>query len=162
MPYATAEARSAYQRLYRVRTADRRSARRRMDDIVRHANRRAEQFGAPGKITIQDVRDLLSPGAVCAYCGTEDDLGLDHIRPLARGGANCLDNLQVSCRTCNKRKWIKPSPQSWSIHGPQCVGCGTQDRKHVARGLCNACYRRGRKSNSRGRTVPNTLKGTRA
>ena len=42
----------------------------------------------------------------CAYC--QKDISkhpsVDHIIPLAQGGPDLRDNLQLTCRTCNKRK----------------------------------------------------------
>ncbi|HZI38049.1 MAG TPA: HNH endonuclease signature motif containing protein [Acidimicrobiia bacterium] len=52
-------------------------------------------------------------GDRCWYCGcTFDDrdnggsrmLTLDHVEPTAGGGVSSLDNLRLSCRTCNGRK----------------------------------------------------------
>lgn len=43
-------------------------------------------------------------GRVCATCGATDDLQIDHVLPLSRGGSNGLRNLQVLCGTCNRRK----------------------------------------------------------
>lgn len=43
-------------------------------------------------------------GAFCCRCGTVANLTLDHITPLARGGANRIENLQVLCQPCNSRK----------------------------------------------------------
>lgn len=40
----------------------------------------------------------------CVQCKSTDDLCIDHIRPVALGGTNDLDNLQVLCRPCNSRK----------------------------------------------------------
>jgi hypothetical protein len=40
----------------------------------------------------------------CVSCGSTDDLTIDHIVPLTRGGTNDLINLQVLCRPCNSRK----------------------------------------------------------
>lgn len=43
----------------------------------------------------------------CLYCKVWvviQDLELDHFVPLARGGANTLDNLACSCHKCNQRK----------------------------------------------------------
>ncbi|MCO5252576.1 MAG: HNH endonuclease [Candidatus Kapabacteria bacterium] len=40
----------------------------------------------------------------CAYCGDEIDyenMQIDHINPLARGGKNEMDNYNPSCRSCN-------------------------------------------------------------
>lgn len=47
-------------------------------------------------------------GAVCAWCGTPDRLTVDHINPLARGGSNDADNLQVLCHSCNSLKGARP------------------------------------------------------
>ncbi len=44
-------------------------------------------------------------GFECVNCGTPSkDLQIDHKRPLARGGTNDLDNLQLLCRKCNLTK----------------------------------------------------------
>ena len=57
-----------------------------------------------------DLRSKLSPkvfardGAICADCGVDEYLSIDHIIPLSRGGAGDLENLQVLCRSCNSRK----------------------------------------------------------
>jgi 5-methylcytosine-specific restriction endonuclease McrA len=42
-------------------------------------------------------------GKTCNYCG---DIGLevDHVIELAAGGDNTIDNLQVLCKECHKRK----------------------------------------------------------
>ena len=41
---------------------------------------------------------------ICGDCGTVDDLTVDHIIPIAHGGTNDLENLQVLCNSCNCRK----------------------------------------------------------
>lgn len=43
-------------------------------------------------------------GFRCAACMSVDDLELDHIKPVSRGGSNRLDNLQLLCRDCNAQK----------------------------------------------------------
>lgn len=43
----------------------------------------------------------------CMYCGvrlTTDNLQIDHMYPVSRGGPNDDDNLQALCRRCNIRK----------------------------------------------------------
>ena len=44
----------------------------------------------------------------CSYCGSPategNDLTIDHIIPLSRGGTNRRDNLTVACRRCNTSK----------------------------------------------------------
>lgn len=44
----------------------------------------------------------------CVYDGVTEDLTLDHIVPLASGGAHCEDNLVVACRKCNSSKGTTP------------------------------------------------------
>lgn len=44
-------------------------------------------------------------GYRCRKCGRKtDDLEIDHIIPIAKGGKTVYDNLQTLCRRCNKRK----------------------------------------------------------
>lgn len=40
----------------------------------------------------------------CVACSAEDDLQFDHVIPVARGGGNAAENLQVLCGTCNRQK----------------------------------------------------------
>ena len=37
-------------------------------------------------------------------CGAEDDLQFDHLIPVAKGGGNAADNIQVLCGDCNRLK----------------------------------------------------------
>ena len=48
-----------------------------------------------------------SQGNRCMYCGTRltvDNLQIDHMDPVSRGGSNDEENLQALCRRCNIRK----------------------------------------------------------
>jgi hypothetical protein len=40
----------------------------------------------------------------CVYCGSADDLTLDHKTPEIRGGSHDISNLQTACRKCNASK----------------------------------------------------------
>ena len=40
----------------------------------------------------------------CVGCGSTEDLQFDHVIPLARGGGNAVDNLQILCGSCNREK----------------------------------------------------------
>ncbi|WP_420869110.1 HNH endonuclease [Citrobacter meridianamericanus] len=42
----------------------------------------------------------------CKHCGTNEDLTIDHIKPVSRGGDHEDENLQTLCRTCNCRKGV--------------------------------------------------------
>lgn len=43
-------------------------------------------------------------GGRCVYCGSTQNLQLDHIIPFSRGGATTLENLQLLCQKCNIEK----------------------------------------------------------
>lgn len=42
----------------------------------------------------------------CQDCGGEGSLQLDHIVPVAEGGADTLDNLQWLCPECHRQKTL--------------------------------------------------------
>lgn len=43
-------------------------------------------------------------GYRCVDCGTDEELTVDHVIPLARGGADEMSNYRTRCRPCNSRK----------------------------------------------------------
>lgn len=44
---------------------------------------------------------------ICAYCGSNDNISIDHIIPRYKGGDNCADNLIRVCKHCNSSKGKK-------------------------------------------------------
>jgi 5-methylcytosine-specific restriction endonuclease McrA len=64
-------------------------------------------------------------GRQCRYCGSDENLHIDHIISRKRGGTHDLDNLQVLCKSCNLRKSSKEegvflaqtaTPPVFSVH----------------------------------------------
>lgn len=43
-------------------------------------------------------------GYACVECGATENLTVDHILSVVRGGSNHLSNLQTLCRSCNSKK----------------------------------------------------------
>jgi len=41
---------------------------------------------------------------VCQACGSKQDIEYDHIIPVSHGGESIEENLQLLCRSCNRRK----------------------------------------------------------
>lgn len=78
--------------------------------------RRARKKGAAGDHTQSDVLRLLqNQKHCCAYCKkkVKKTYEVDHIVPLAKGGSNAPDNLQILCVSCNRRKSAK-DPIVWA------------------------------------------------
>lgn len=47
-------------------------------------------------------------GRACWYCGISlkaNQLHLDHIQPLSKGGEDTIYNIALSCVSCNRAKW---------------------------------------------------------
>jgi 5-methylcytosine-specific restriction endonuclease McrA len=50
-------------------------------------------------------------GGVCFYCGSPDNLTIDHVVPRSRGGKSTWDNLVTACHPCNNKKDNKTPDQ---------------------------------------------------
>jgi 5-methylcytosine-specific restriction endonuclease McrA len=145
VPYKDPAVKKAYHAAYKKRWREDNREKTADQDRAQHANERAAIYGVKGRIVVADVRAAKEPG-VCFYCGaTESDgrfhgLGIDHVVPLHAGGPNTRENLVACCHACNASKYRGDVPGRWSRRAGACVDCGTTDRKHSARGLCNRCY----------------------
>jgi 5-methylcytosine-specific restriction endonuclease McrA len=67
----------------------------------------ADETGRPTRIPIpSDLRRAVfeRDGGRCVECGSNFDLQYDHLLPVALGGATTLENLQLLCADCNRRK----------------------------------------------------------
>jgi 5-methylcytosine-specific restriction endonuclease McrA len=53
-------------------------------------------------ISQKDMRRLARSS--CTHCGSNKNIQIDHIIPVARGGRHSIGNLQTLCRSCNTSK----------------------------------------------------------
>ena len=69
-----------------------------------------------GKVNELDKLDLkkISFNA-CVYCGSKNNLSIDHRIPLSKGGTNNSANIQVLCLDCNKKKGKSMMPKYYPI-----------------------------------------------
>jgi 5-methylcytosine-specific restriction endonuclease McrA len=68
---------------------------------------RADEEGRPTRIPIpSDIRRAVfeRDGGRCVECNSNFDLQYDHVLPVALGGATTVENLQLLCADCNRRK----------------------------------------------------------
>lgn len=76
-------------------------------------NRRAREKKVGGKLS-KDLAErlMLAQNGKCACCGATLDTGyhLDHIKPIAKGGANEDWNIQLLTPRCNQKKGAKWLP----------------------------------------------------
>ena len=86
--------------------------------------RKRERRQARMKIAVTgpvDYRAVIEAAAGrCAICGVfaRGPLTMDHIIPIARGGAHTQDNLQALCRSCNSSKGARTMEEVMGFCGP--------------------------------------------
>jgi 5-methylcytosine-specific restriction endonuclease McrA len=56
------------------------------------------------KVPFTKKNIMIRDGYRCVYCGTSDNLTIDHIIPQSRGGKTDFENCTTSCRVCNNKK----------------------------------------------------------
>ena len=93
----------------------------------------------------------------CILCGATKNLVVHHKDKKGRRSKiknNILSNLITLCKSCHIRVHKKDLLQKrkrklgsylkrfnrWSFKYKRCINCGTRKRRHVAKGLCTACY----------------------
>ena len=112
------------------------------DSYIRLGGREASRHRREGK-WFSGNRDaaLERDGHRCVRCGSEEQLVVHHKDGNGRGASNpnnSLENLETLCRACHATEHGLLA--SWAKKYDACVGCGTIERKHNARGLCTRCY----------------------
>jgi hypothetical protein len=81
------------------------------------SNRRAKRLGIEGRITVQEISDLLmKQDNKCASCmeSLQPNWNIDHIMPMRLKGLNKIENIQILCDPCNKSKGPL-HPAHWAL-----------------------------------------------
>ena len=69
-----------------------------------------------GRLSWTTLSALVIGGAVCAYCGSRDDLVAHHKIPRRYGGPDLLENLEPVCRSCHpavEREAVEEAKVVW-------------------------------------------------
>lgn len=103
--YALSNKRKAAQKRYRQ------SSKGKAADKKGHALRRAKKTQAGGSYTTSEWFDLCKfYGFLCLKCDDlfpSDELTVDHVKPISKGGTSFIHNLQPLCLNCNRIKGIQ-------------------------------------------------------
>lgn len=82
---------------------------------------------------LRENKLLLSNDQQCEYCGAQGTLHWEHLIPKSRGGPDTIDNLVLSCATCNLQKGPL-NPVDWYFKRGL-------DRRHIPRLVMGKCLK---------------------
>lgn len=98
----------------RARPALRRWLGRKITELQQEEKRRKRRKKKVGAYKHGVYRETVysRDGYKCVYCGSLNNLSLDHLMPVSRGGEDIPSNLVTCCRGCNSSKNAK-TPEEW-------------------------------------------------
>lgn len=100
-----------YERRQKKQKENRARWKKENPEYFRHKNKvkRARRKGSIGRFTKLDIDKIYtSQHGICLICHVKlKDYHIDHVMPIALGGSNWPDNLQLLCRECNIEKGAK-------------------------------------------------------
>ncbi len=87
----------------KVASTKREQAKRHPETIKNNRSRRRARLAENGIyiVTKKDIGRLMQQP--CVYCGSKSE-HIDHVIPIAKGGAHKVGNLVAACQSCNQRK----------------------------------------------------------
>jgi 5-methylcytosine-specific restriction endonuclease McrA len=77
-----------------------------LNSEARERRRRASSLHQKKKHSLKEWWTKISSYG-CKNCGVSEDLTIDHIIPMSKGGSDNIANLQCLCRSCNSVKGDK-------------------------------------------------------
>jgi 5-methylcytosine-specific restriction endonuclease McrA len=89
------EAITAYHRLWTQKNLLKKN-------LYSHKRRNLLKENGSFEIIAKDIKRLKASD--CFYCGSKDNLQIDHIIPIAKGGRHSIGNLVMACQPCNGSK----------------------------------------------------------
>ena len=72
---------------------------------AKRRNRREAKNATEDRLTAAEWREVMAEhNGRCNYCGSRDDIQIDHVMPLSRGGLHNRSNVVPACGDCNNSK----------------------------------------------------------
>jgi 5-methylcytosine-specific restriction endonuclease McrA len=102
----------------------------------------------------------------CAACGSDVEISLDHVVPIARGGRHSVGNLQPLCKSCNSSKgarlqieWVLGADEIRTLEPRKCPACSNVFAPvRIHQRLCTGCIdARREKSPNKAKKQPKPL-----
>jgi len=90
---------------------------------ARHRRRTAIRNNGRNDLTAEQIKWLFKNFPQCFYCKRENDLTIDHVIPISKGGQNTLSNIVPACSECNNMKRAKLEFEFKSIGTLSITGC---------------------------------------
>lgn len=56
---------------------------------------------------------------VCCHCQSPENIEYDHVIPVSRGGSSTLENIQLLCRGCNRKKRNSLATHAQTLRSPE-------------------------------------------
>lgn len=89
------------------------------------------------KLMTQDLRAKIieRDECICQICNKKcryDEIEIDHIKPVSKGGKTAISNLQVLCSTCNRQKsnkWLDDMSSSYNNIAQKQINTDVCDKK---------------------------------
>ncbi len=66
--------------------------------------RLSKKYGNEFNLNQEEIKEIFERDKVCVYCGSDNNLELDHIIPISKEGKSIFKNFVVACRSCNPSK----------------------------------------------------------
>ena len=66
--------------------------------------RESRKLGNGGNITEKEIDIVFERDKVCIYCKSKEQLTLDHLIPISKGGKSDFSNFVLACKKCNISK----------------------------------------------------------
>jgi len=96
------ENKGRYREWHKKWKEENRDLARAIDSNKRDRRRALMKKNGTFRVTNKDAKKLYQKN--CVFCGENENIEIDHVIPIAKGGVHGISNLQPLCHSCNSKK----------------------------------------------------------